>query len=69
MGEEPKGVRVILLTRGDIARRANVTVAAVDKRRQRHSDFPKPVRRFAQTPVWDGSEVMSWHKKRGLRWE
>ena len=54
-----------LLTRSDIARHCDVTTEAIDKWRQRYPDFPAPVRRFGQSPVWDRDEIQLWCEKRG----
>jgi hypothetical protein len=54
----------------DIARRAGVTTMAVQKWRERYTDFPDPVvvlvREYHDLSLWDWSVVDAWRSARGL---
>lgn len=47
----------------EIAERAGVKLDTVQKWRQRHLDFPKPVAELAMGPVWEWSDVELWLAK------
>lgn len=52
-----------LLSRTDLAHRFAVTTRCVDRWRQLHADFPKPVK-IGRTPRWRPEDVEAWLESR-----
>lgn len=53
----------------EVAERAGVTRAAVDRWRERHPAFPAPIVRLRQGPVWHWADVERWLRETGRRTE